>query len=67
LLTQAPAKLNANPCANPLKRLAYVSRSRFIRSMGAELAARRDVEADADPSLLVSGPEALARIRTALG
>jgi len=31
------------------------------------LAARRDAEADADPTLLVSGPEALARIRADLG
>jgi hypothetical protein len=31
------------------------------------LAARRDAEADADPSVLVSGPEALARIRASLG
>jgi hypothetical protein len=31
------------------------------------LAARRDAEADADPSVLVSGPEAVARIRASLG
>lgn len=31
------------------------------------LAARRDAEADADPTLLVSGPEAVARIRASLG
>ncbi|MEJ7138828.1 addiction module protein [Amphibiibacter pelophylacis] len=31
------------------------------------LAALRDAEADSDPSVLVSGREALARIRTALG
>lgn len=31
------------------------------------LAAQHDAEADADPSLLVSGPEALARIRASLG
>jgi hypothetical protein len=31
------------------------------------LAAMRDAEADADPSLLVSGPEAVARIRASLG
>jgi hypothetical protein len=31
-----------------------------------ELAARRDAEADADPSTLVSGPEAIARIRAGL-
>lgn len=30
------------------------------------LAARRDSDADADPSLLVPGPEALARIRASL-
>ena len=30
------------------------------------LAAQRDAEADADPSALVSGPEALARIRAAV-
>ena len=30
------------------------------------VAAQRDAEADADPSLLVSGPEALARIRAAV-
>lgn len=30
------------------------------------LAARRDAEADADPAVLVSGPEALARIRAAV-
>jgi hypothetical protein len=30
------------------------------------LAAQRDVEADADPSQWVSGPEALARIRAAV-
>ena len=30
------------------------------------VAARRDAQADADPSLLVSGPEALARIRAAV-
>lgn len=32
-----------------------------------ELAARRDAEADGDPTTLVSGPEALARIRAGLG
>ena len=32
-----------------------------------ELAATRDQEADADPGLLVPGPEALARIRASLG
>lgn len=31
------------------------------------LAARRDAEAEADPSLLVPGPEALARIRASRG
>lgn len=30
------------------------------------LAARRDAEADADPFVLVSGPEAIARIRTSI-
>lgn len=30
------------------------------------VAARRDAQADADPKLLVSGPEALARIRAAV-
>lgn len=32
-----------------------------------ELAARRDAEAEADPSLLVSGTEAIARIRASIG
>lgn len=32
-----------------------------------ELAARRHAEADADPSALASGPEAIARIRASLG
>jgi hypothetical protein len=32
-----------------------------------QLAAERDAEADADPSVLVSGPDALARIRASLG
>jgi hypothetical protein len=32
-----------------------------------ELAARRDAEAAADPSLLFSGPEAVARVRASLG
>lgn len=31
------------------------------------LAATRDAEADADPAMLVPGPEALARIRASLG
>ena len=31
------------------------------------LAAQRDAEAEADPSLLVPGPQALARIRANLG
>lgn len=31
------------------------------------LAANRDAEADLDPSVLVSGPEAVARIRASLG
>ena len=31
-----------------------------------ELAAKRDAEADADPATLVSGPEAIARIRASL-
>ena len=30
------------------------------------LAAQRDAQADSDPSMLVSGPEALARIRAAV-
>lgn len=32
-----------------------------------DLAAKRDAEADADPSTLVRGPEAVARIRASLG
>lgn len=32
-----------------------------------DLAARRDAEADADPGVLVAGPEAIARIRASLG
>lgn len=44
-----------------------------IRSLDADrerearwngLAALRDEEADADPSVLISGPDALARVRT---
>ncbi len=31
-----------------------------------DLAARRDAEAEADPSVLVPGPEAVARIRASL-
>jgi hypothetical protein len=31
------------------------------------LAAKRDAEADADPALLVPGPEPLARVRASLG
>jgi len=31
------------------------------------LAAQRDAEADADPSVLVFGPEAIARVRASLG
>lgn len=31
------------------------------------VAAKRDAEVDADPSELVSGPEAVARIRASLG
>lgn len=31
------------------------------------LAAARDAEAEADPSLLAPGPEALARVRASLG
>jgi hypothetical protein len=31
------------------------------------LAAARDAEADADPSVLVPGPEAVARLRASLG
>jgi hypothetical protein len=31
------------------------------------LAARRDAEADTDPTSLVSGPEAVARVRASLG
>jgi hypothetical protein len=31
------------------------------------LAAQRDAEADADPSVLVSGPEAIARVRASIG
>ncbi|WP_313920556.1 addiction module protein [Tahibacter sp.] len=32
-----------------------------------QLAAKRDAEADADPSVLVPGSEAVARIRASLG
>jgi hypothetical protein len=32
-----------------------------------QLAAERDAEGDADPSVLVSGPDALARVRAKLG
>ena len=32
-----------------------------------DLAAMRDAQADADPSVLVAGPEAIARIRASLG
>jgi hypothetical protein len=31
------------------------------------VAATRDAEADADPSVLVSGPEVIARLRASLG
>lgn len=31
------------------------------------LAAQRDAQADADPAVLVSGPDAIARIRAELG
>lgn len=31
------------------------------------LAARRDAQADADPSVLVPGPDAVARVRASLG
>jgi hypothetical protein len=32
-----------------------------------KLAAARDAEADADPSILVPGPQAVARVRASLG
>ena len=35
-------------------------------ALWSRLAAARDAEADADPSVLVPGPEALARIRASL-
>jgi hypothetical protein len=42
-----------------------VDRERDARWLA--LAAQRDADADADPATLVAGPEAVARIRAALG
>lgn len=66
--------------AQQVLQLSAADRSRLldrvIRSLDADherdarwnaVAARRDIEADADPALLLSGPEAVARIRAGLG
>jgi hypothetical protein len=64
VLTQQVLQLPTQERARLLDRvIASLDTDRERDARWNALAARRDSEADADPSLLVPGPEALARIR----
>lgn len=68
VLAQQVLQLSQSERARLLDRvIASLDADRERDARWNALAARRDAEADSDASLLVSGPEALARIRAALG
>lgn len=68
VLVQQVLQLPTSDRARPLDQVSDSTdgdRERDVR--WNDLAASRDAEADADPSVLVPGPEAIARIRASLG
>jgi hypothetical protein len=67
VLAQQVLQLNTSDRARLLSQLiSSLDSDRLRDAKWNALAAERDAQADADPSLLVSGPEALARIRAAV-
>jgi hypothetical protein len=68
LLTQQVLQLPPTERARLLNRvIGSLDADRERDARWNQLAAERDAEADADPSVLVSGPDALARVRAKLG
>ncbi len=68
VLTQQVLQLPASDRARLLDQvITSLDADRARDARWNELAAKRDAEADADPAALVSGPEAVARIRASLG
>jgi hypothetical protein len=68
LLTQQVLQLPPTERARLLNQvIGSLDADRERDARWAQLAAERDAEADADPAVLVSGPDALARIRASLG
>ena len=66
-LAQQVLQLPSSDRANLLNQIISSLDSDKVRdAKWNAVAAQRDAQAEADPSLLVSGPEALARIRAAV-
>ncbi len=67
VLTQQVLQLPSSDRVNLLNQvISSLDSDRARDAKWNAVAAQRDADADADASLLVSGPEALARIRAAL-
>ena len=67
VLAQQVLQLDSSDRAKLLSQvIASLDSDRARDAKWNALAAQRDAEADADPTVLVSGPEALARIRAAV-
>lgn len=67
LLAQQVLQLSASDRVRLLDQvISSLDADRERDALWNALAAQRDAEADADPSVLVSGPDALARIRATL-
>ena len=68
LLAQQVLQLSASDRARLLDQvISSLDADRERDARWNVLAARRDAEAEADPSVLVPGPEAIAHIRASLG
>ena len=67
VLTQQVLQLASSDRAHLLNQvISSLDSDRARDAKWNAVAAQRDADADADPSLLLSGPEALARIRAAV-
>jgi len=67
VLAQQVLQLNSSDRAKLLSQvITSLDSDRARDAKWNALAAQRDAEADADPSVLLPGPEALARIRAAV-
>ena len=67
VLAQQVLRLSSSDRADLLNRvISSLDSDKARDAKWNAVAAQRDAQAEADPSLLVSGPEALARIRAAV-